>query len=472
MKKRSFASAITGAALMLGTVGLVSTQAGAATNLGNQRSTYFPPAKVVHSRQLNWNTKTANSKLLKIIGTYPKATGNTTRGINGKTITFGCVSGSTNNGVPTVFAGFCHGVKARLAAATAGKTTPYKLQLTQSANTGSSQTTQVTDITSAIDTNHDFGLFLNSALGAVGTKILETTHVPFFGDFTTCGKTSVYGFDVTYDIETCTALVSETSDKYLTYTNGFMNAYMKALKVKGPQVRYAGLAPNTGQLLTYVQVLESQIKKSGVKLVGNSTTLPATSASITDLSPYVTNIISKTPTIIGIYSADPTLVARLMGALKENGYKGNVSASCTAAELKNATVAAEITGCMATATGYGYPSFGGKYWNTIKKAARKAGETSPTQGFYRGWINADIAVQGLKAFAATGGKLTAEKLVNMMNNGWTYPGFGNVAAKQTYPYGKYGAQPCATLSRMSAKVKKTVPFKDLTCGSVFYTKLG
>jgi len=477
VKKRSFASAIAGGALILGTVGIVSVQAGtagAATRATTvQKSTYLPPSKIIHSQALTWGTAAANTKLKAIIGTYPKSTGSTTRGVSGNTVNFGCVAPDTDNGVTTVFAGFCKGVAARLKAANAGKTTPYTLKLTQTADSGTSQTTQVTDITTAVDTDHDFGIFVNSALGPIGTKILETTHVPFFGDFTTCGKTSVYGFDVTYDIETCTALETQTGDKYLTYTNGFMNAYIKALTIKGTQVKYAGLAPDTGGLLTYVQVLESQIKKSGVKLVGNSTTLPATSASITDLSPYVTSILAKTPTIIGIYSADPTLVARLMGALKENGYQNNVSASCTSAELKNPTVAAEITGCMATATGFGYPSFGGKYWATVNAAAKAAGQSVPaTEGFVRGWVNADIAVDGLKAYGASkGGKLTSEKLVNLMNNGWTYPGYGDVVAKQTYPYGKYGAQPCATLARESAKAKSTVPFKDLTCGGVFYTKL-
>ncbi|HVX21878.1 MAG TPA: hypothetical protein VHB02_11060, partial [Acidimicrobiales bacterium] len=194
---------------------------------------------------------------------------------------------------------------------------------------------------------------------------------------------------------------------------------------------------------------------------------------ITDLSPYVTNIISKTPTLIGIYSADPTLVARLMGSLKQNGYKGNVSAACTSAALKNPTVAAEITGCMATSTGFGYPAFGGKYWTQVNKAAKSAGQPTPaTSGFTRGYVEADLAVQGLKGYATKGGKLTAENLVNFMNNGWTYPGLGDVVAKQTYPYGKYNAQPCATLARESAKAKRTVPFKDLTCGGVFFTQIG
>ncbi|HVX23695.1 MAG TPA: hypothetical protein VHB02_20295, partial [Acidimicrobiales bacterium] len=75
MKKRSFASALAGAALMLGTVGLASTQVGAATSLGNQKSTYFPPKKVAYSQQLTWKTGPANTKLLTIIGTYPTSTG-------------------------------------------------------------------------------------------------------------------------------------------------------------------------------------------------------------------------------------------------------------------------------------------------------------------------------------------------------------------------------------------------------------
>ncbi|HVX23252.1 MAG TPA: hypothetical protein VHB02_18065, partial [Acidimicrobiales bacterium] len=76
-KKRSIVSALAGAVMAATTVGAVGVvgQAGAATSLGNQKSTYFPPKKVAYSQQLTWKTGPANTKLLTIIGTYPTSTG-------------------------------------------------------------------------------------------------------------------------------------------------------------------------------------------------------------------------------------------------------------------------------------------------------------------------------------------------------------------------------------------------------------
>jgi hypothetical protein len=372
-----------------------------------------------------------------------------------------------------VFQGFCQGVQARLNQANSQKSLPFKLKLTSSDDSGSTQTTQDTDIVDDVDTQKDFGLFISAAIGPIGTNVLETQHVPYFGDFTDCGKDSVFGFDIDYDIETCAALESETSDKWEVYTDSFMKSYVKPLGVKLNQVRYAGLAYNSGPLLQYVQVLEAQIKASGAKIVGNSTSLPANSTSTVDLGPYVTPLIGDNPTVIGIYSADPTLTARLMGALQQAGYKGNVSAACDSSELANPTVAAEINGCLATSIQNGYPVFGGKYWATLNKEAKAEKQSTPVQqGFIHGWFEADLAVQGMEAFAKTGKTLTSENLVNLMNNGWTYAGYGDVSAPQTFPYGKYNSSPCTALARESATQKKELPYQDLTCAQVFYAQLG
>ena len=423
--KKSLLTAGMGMLLMLGTAGgiagLQSAPAGA-SGLGKQASSYNPPLSTAKKAVRTWNTAAANSKLLSIIGSYPNPTGTTTRGINGKTVTFGCIAPDTDNGVTTVFQGFCDGVQARLKQADAQKSTPYDLKLTSSQDSGSTQTTQDTDIVADVDTSKDFGLFISSALGPIGTNVLETQHVPYFGDFTDCGKNSVFGYDIDYDIETCAALESETADKWLVYTDSFMKSYVKPLGIPLSAVRYSGLAYDQGTLLQYLQILESQIKASGAKLVGNSTSLPANSSSTVDLGPYVTPLIGDNPTVIGIYSADPTLTARLMGALQQAGYKGNVSAACDASELKNPTVAAEINGCLATSIENGYPSFGGKYWATLSSEAKAAHKTL-NQGFIHGWFEADLAVQGMEAFGKTGKTLTAENLVNLMNNGWTYRGY-------------------------------------------------
>jgi hypothetical protein len=463
-----------GMALMLGTAGgiagLQGAPAGAAAGLGKQASSYVPPLSVAKKSVLTWNTAAANSKLLTIIGSYPHPTGNTTRGIQGKTVTFGCIAPNTNNGVATVFQGFCQGVQARLNQANRQKSLPWKLKLTGSADSGSVQDTQNTDIVADVDTTKDFGLFISAALGPIGTNVLESQHVPYFGDFTDCGKNSVFGFDIDYDIETCAALESETSDKWLVYTDSFMKSYVKPLGIPLTAVRYAGLAYDQGTLLQYVHILESQIKASGAKIVGNSTSLPANSSSTVDLGPYVTPLIGDNPSIIGIYSADPTLTARLMGALQQAGYKGNVSAACDASELSNPTVAQEINGCLATSIENGYPSFGGKYWAVLAKEAKSAHQTL-NQGFIHGWFEADLAVQGMEAFAKSGKPLTAENLTNLMNNGWTYGGFGDVSAPQTFPYGKYNSSPCTALARESASKKKELPYQDLTCAQVIYAPL-
>jgi hypothetical protein len=420
-----------------------------------------------------WNTVAANQKLLSIIGNYPKVSGTTTRGITGKTITYGCVAPDTDSGVTTVYAGFCEGVQARLNQSNKSKTLPWTLKLTSSADSGTIQDTQVVDITKDVDTDHDFGMFLMSGLGPVGTNILETQDVPYFGGFTDCGKNSLFGFDISYDIENCTALESETSGKWQTYNSGILVAFTKPSKLKFSQVRYAGLAYNDGTILSYVKALESQYKSVGAKIVGNSTSLPANSTDTVDLAPYVQPLIGDKPNIIGIYSADPTLIARLMQALKNAGYTGAVSAACSADELKNPTVAAEIDGCLATSEGWGFPGFRGPGWANLTKEAKALSQPTPVSlGFLHGWFSADLAVSGLQAFAKTHKTLTSENLVNFMNQGWTYPGYSDVSAPQTFPYGKYAAPPCAAMAKENAQAKKEQPYQDLVCGTVYFSKLG
>jgi hypothetical protein len=419
-----------------------------------------------------WKTAAANQKLLSIIGKYPKVSGNTTRGINGKTITYGCIAPDTDSGVTTIYASFCDGVQARLDQSNKAKTLPWTLKLTSSQDSGTISNTQTVDITKDVDTDKDFGLFLMSGLGPVGSNILEKQHVPYYGGFTDCGVNSLFGFDISYDIENCTALESETGNKWQTYNSGILVAYTKPTKMKFSQVHYGGLAYDDGGILSYVKALESQYKSVGAKIVGNSTSLPANSTDTVNLTPYVQPLIADNPNLIGIFSSDPTLIARLMQALKNSGYKGDVSAACSADELANPTVAAEIDGCLATSEGWGFPGFKGPGWATLAKEAKAMGETGPVSlGFLHGWFSADLAVDGLASFAKTGKTLTAENLVNMMNQGWTYPGFSDVSAPQTFPYGKYSAQPCAAMAREDAATKTEKPYQDLICGTVYFSTL-
>jgi len=420
-----------------------------------------------------WNFKAANQKLLSIVGTYPTATGSTTRGITGKTVSFGCVAPDTTSGTPTIYQGFCEGVKARLAQADKTSSFPYKVVLKTSADSGDNQTTSVIDLTKAVDTNHDFGVFVISGLGAIGSNILEQTHVPYFGSFSTCGKQSVFGFDVSYGIENCTALLTTSNKQWYTYGDGVMKAFTTGLHMKYTQVHYAGLGYDTGVILSYVTALEAQYKAVGAHVVANSTSLPVTSSTISDLSPYVAPIVSANPNLVGIFSSDPHLISRLMGALKSSGYKKYVTAACTANLVKTPAVANAVTGCLATSIGWGFPGFGGPGWAVLTKEAKQMGQTTPvTLGFLHGWFSADLAVDGMADFAKTSKPLTTESLVNYLNDGWTYPGYDDVTAPQTFPYGKYSTSPCASMAKLSAAKKAEVPFQDLICGTARFQQIG
>jgi branched-chain amino acid transport system substrate-binding protein len=414
----------------------------------------------------------ANQKLDSILGPYPTASGSTTRGFNGKSILLGCISADTDAGVPTIFNGFCEGVKARLDQANTYKELPWTLDLTSSDDTGTQQATQTLDITEDVDSDHDFGLYVVSGLGPIGTTLLESQHVPYFGNFLDCGTASIFGYDITNDIQGCTAMESQTNNKWQIYGDGVMTAYTHPTGKPFNQVTYAGIGTDQAEILEYVSALEGEYKAIGVKIVGNSTSMPANSTSILDLSPYVLPLVALKPDIIGVFSADPQLIARIISALHQAGYTGDISAACSADELQNPTTAAEINGCLATSDGWGFPGFGGPGWTLLNSEATALGQPTPvTEGFFEGWFTADLSVQGLKDFAKTGKPLTTENLVNFMNQGWVYPGFSDVIAPQTFPFGKYASQPCAAMAREEAATKTEVPYQDLICGSAFFGQL-
>jgi hypothetical protein len=418
-----------------------------------------------------WDMTTANNTLKQLVGTYPTASGHTTTGINGTTIKVGCDSSNTASGAPTVLADFCAGVKARLQQASQKKEVPYTFDVTSSDDNGSIAATQVTDLTKDVDTNHDFAVFLASGTGPVGTTLLEQKHVPYFGDFIDCGKNAIFGFDISFDIQPCGALLSETGGKELTFSNAILKAFVTPTHQSISDVRVGEIGYNQPQIVQYIKALAFEYAAGGAKVVAQSYSLPANSAATVDLTPYVQPVVAAKPNFVGLFSADYQLTARLMAAFKQAGYTGKFSGDFSQSELQNPTVAQEIDGGLSTSTGTGFPGFGGKYWANLDTEAAAQG-TTDSIGFFNGWVTADEFVDGLISLGKAGTGLTAEALVNLMNHDWTYPGYGDVSAPTIYPYGKYAAAPCAAMASMSASKQKELPYQDLTCGTQFFKKIG
>jgi hypothetical protein len=449
------------------TAGATTTEAGGgATTTAAAGGTSGP-----NTAGINWDMAAANTKLKQAIGDYPMVTGNTTQGVTANSVDLACVAAeTTTGGVPTVQKGWCQGAKARLDRANKAKEIPLTVNVVSTTDTGGDPQKLVTDVTDAVSNKKVFGLLLVSG-GAMSSNPMEDQHIPYFGDFFECGKKTMFGFNVGYGILSCAALPAETNGAWTAYTDSIMATYTKPTGKPITSVKYAGVGTSVPAIVAYQKVLVAQFQAQGVQVVYSGNTLPPTSGEAVDMNPYVVPVIDAKPDITGIFSADPQLTARFYGALKDAGYKGDVSAAFTSSQLQNPATAQLVDGGLATSAGWGFPGYGGKYWDEVSADATAAGAPVPvTQAFFHGWLAADQFVVGMSDFLKTGKPVTTENFTNFLNQGWAWPGFGNVAAPTIYPYGKYNVAPCAAMARESASEKKEVPYQDLTCGTVYIQK--
>jgi hypothetical protein len=420
---------------------------------------------------INWDMAGANAQLKAAIGDYPMVSGNTTQGVTSNSVSLACVAAETaTGGVPTVQQGWCQGAKARLDSANKAKEIPLTINLVSSVDTGSDPQKESTALTDAVSNKKVFGLLFVAA-AALQSNPMETAHVPYFGDFPNCGKSTPFGYDVGYDILACAALAAETNGAWTVYTDAIMSAYTKPKNQPITSVQYAAAGTSTPLIVAYQKVLVAQFKAQGVQVVYSGNTLPPTSGEAVDLNPYVVPVLDAKPQVTGILSADPQLTARFYGAMKDAGYKGDALAAFTSSQLANPATAQLVDGGLATSAGWGFPGYGGKYWDTLNADAVAVGAPTPvTQAFFHGWLAADQFVTGMRDFLKTGKTVTTENFANFLNQGWQWAGYGNVAAPTTYPYGKYNVAPCAAIAKESAAQKKEVPYQDLTCGKTYIQK--
>lgn len=454
-----------GATTTAGGATTTGSSGGAATTVGGG-STSGP-----NTAGINWDMAGANAQLKAAIGDYPTVSGNTTQGVTANSVNLACVAAETaTGGVPTVQQGWCQGAKARLDDSNKTKEIPLTINLVSTVDTGSDPQKESTSLTDAISNKKVFGL-LFVAGAALQSNPMETAHIPYFGDFSACGKSTQFGYDVGYGIAVCAALAAETSAAWTVYTDGIMTAYTKPKNQPITSVKYAAAGTSTPLIVSYQKVLIAQFKAQGVQVVYSGNTLPPTSGEAVDMNPYVVPVLDAKPDVTGILSIDPQLVARFYGAMKDAGYKGDALAAFTSSQLANPATAQLVDGGLATSSGWGFPGYGGKYWDTLNADAVAVGAPTPvTQAFFHGWLAADQFVTGMRDFLKTGKPVTTENFANFLNQGWQWAGFGNVSAPTIYPYGKYNGQPCAALARESAAQKKEVPYQDLTCGKVYIQK--
>ena len=427
-------------------------------------------ASAASSSSTNWNMQAANSQLLKIIGSYPTPSGDTTQGITANSVKIGCTSDNTAGGAPTGFSNFCAGVKGRIQQANAAHEIPQKIELVGSYNTGGDVTQSQTDWTQLADSNKVYAVMMYSGESSSATpSVLESAHVPYFGIYGTCGKQAVFGFTTAWSNVACAALPSETSGAWLNYGTGVLDASAKYIKTSPKNVRYAIVTQDEGGFISASKAIASEYAKAGAKIVDPSTVIPVASATAS-YTPYVSQVLATKPNVIGMIIGDTATTTEMTSALFQAGFKGAMIGAYSASEMQNPTVAAQINGALATSGGWGFPVFGGSDWAVVDKAA-KSEHVPLDQGFEQGWLAADQFIQGMKDVEKTHKVPSTEQLTSFMNNGWIYPGYGDVIAPTIFPLGKYAAPPCSAVSEMSAAKKGGLPSVDLLCGTEEFTQL-
>jgi hypothetical protein len=415
---------------------------------------------------ITWAMQAENQRVLSAIGSFPTATGNTPQGITATTIKVGAVADETAAGAPGFGEAFCLGAKSRFDQANADHQLSRTVQF-DCADSGSDTTTRTSDLNQDVLSNKVFSELVFTA-GVIGSNVLETNHVPYFGVFFDCGKSVVYGFNYAGSTA-CTAISKDSGGKLsLEFGDQNIGPLAKYLNVSSANIRFAFLSDNAPGDAQYAQGAVAGYKLAGVNVVDLSSSIPAGAGAAVDLTPYLQSVLASKPTVIGIGIASGTLALRAIAQLKQAGYTGKFDADFPASAMADPTTASILDGTISGSGGRGSPAFSSKYWDVVKADAKSVNGDVSLVGFQFGWSAAQEFIQGFKDFEATGKPITTENFTDFLNSGWIFQGFGDVVPPVIYPYGKYATPPCGSIAILSKAAKGLVPGLDLTCGTVIH----
>lgn len=385
----------------------------------------------------------AGKVVVSVKGPIPNAVGDTTRGVNGHTIT---VEGSADvtAGGQTSLPGVCAGAEARFAAANkAGGVGGYKIHYVGCDDSQTSQTVALQNVQKAVDVDHAFAIVpLQSE--TLNPQFLNQNHVPYFGIAT--GPSFCSGDqwkDVSWGFggagTSCTGNLTPTVSIQGSYP---VTALVNALsgKLAPAKMKWAFVGDNLSFLESAQNVQSTIVKQLGYgKVVYNGIPVPGPGApALTDYTPLAQKIIDSGANIVAMtYVSAPGIYA-LIQSLKANGFKGviysEVSLGVTdPATLANPTLAGDENGTYVALTPVGQATVAPKQVAVIAQQLKAIGSNvNPSdETTVESWLSADFF---LDAVAHVKGPLTTEKLDNMLNEGdYTYPGVPGLAGPVAYP---------------------------------------
>jgi branched-chain amino acid transport system substrate-binding protein len=398
----------------------------------------------------------SNKVIQQKLGKIKAATGSTTTGINGHTITISGIASVTLNGQPE-FSGACDGAKAAFAAANrAGGVNGYKINYLGCSDDATTPATTTQLMTQAVDQNHVFAIVPFSSGTDASAALLNKDHVPYFGfgvDPTAyCGWNGVsFGFSVS-SAEGCVGAVNGAT----VFSDVGVAGFAKAAQLVPSKVKLAILSTQSPDSQLSGNAEAYLAKKMGMRVVYNQAAVPGPqSPQLTDYSPITQQIVaSGANAFIDLVSGAPVIA--IGDALKTSGYKGawEQFSFTDASYLSIAAVANAVQGSYALTAQVGSPAFPSSQFATISHNLKAIGSSAALGlGTLTSYGSALMFLDALKHVK---GSLTAEKLANVVNNnaGYTFPGFGNAICPATWPSAHVVASNCAAFIRITGPTIK------------------
>jgi ABC-type branched-subunit amino acid transport system substrate-binding protein len=231
-------------------------------------------------------------------------------------------------------------------------------------------------------------------------------------------------------------------------------------------VRLAIVTDDYPKGLLLVDAEANAAKAEGIDPVYAEDSIPlATTGATINYTPYVSKIVAAKPNLIVALIPGPNLVGFVSG-LRQAGYNGAVLQALYSdpSIFQNPAVADALNDTYAV-NGLGSPSFPSAAWSTIESAAAAIGASSEVAslGFDHGYASADMFVDALAAFEATGKPLTAENFTNFINSGWTYPGYSNAFAPVQWPASHFVGNGCSSIVQVDNTTKQIKGVYTLRC---------
>jgi ABC-type branched-subunit amino acid transport system substrate-binding protein len=409
-----------------------------------------------------------NEQLLEIFGEFPKVEGNTTRGVTEDSINLGVVGDFTFGGQPA-FSGLCEGTKARAEKANEEGGLTHKINVVGCDDMSGDPNRTTLVFNDYVKDKEAFALIAQSVL-PFPTNILEQEHVPHFGwgfNLSWCGQDNLFAFGTT-GAANCNAVDEETNGEKVIVNQVIEGLIFEALVQDGvvdspADIKLAIIGEDSATAAESVANEKRNAERAGATVVYAETPVPLAAATA-DYTPYVQQIMSEDAnavfSLLSLGTQTPFILA-----LKQAGYEGVIYQTTAAAEayLQIPAVGPTLDGVYAMTVGHGNPAGTSAEWQEVQAAAESQG-VPVNSGFLHGYFGTELFALALADLEASGEDITTENLVNMMNGGWSYEGFGDVFNGTNWPTDHYTGTSCSGVSKFDADAKKLVEVLPLSCG--------